>query len=73
MIAINLDGCDVRGYTAWSFLDNLEWFSGYTEKFGLYNVEFSDPNRPRTPKLSASYFASVIEANGFLNTTDMDI
>lgn len=63
--AINLDGCDVRGYTAWSFLDNFEWLNGYTEKFGIVYVNFSDPDRPRTPKASASFFTSVIENNGF--------
>ncbi|XP_060578197.1 lactase/phlorizin hydrolase-like [Ruditapes philippinarum] len=63
--AIRLDGCDVRGYTAWSFLDNFEWMEGYSEHFGLHSVNFSDPNRPRTPKLSAAYFTSIIENNGF--------
>ncbi|XP_060595948.1 lactase/phlorizin hydrolase-like [Ruditapes philippinarum] len=63
--AIQLDGCDVRGYTAWSFLDNFEWMEGYSEHFGLHAVNFSDPERKRTPKLSASYFTSIVENNGF--------
>lgn len=63
---MNIDQCDVRGYTAWSFLDNFEWMSGYSEHFGLHYVNFSDPDRPRTPKASASYFTSIIETNGFL-------
>jgi len=70
--AVLIDNCDVRGYTAWSFLDNLEWFSGYTEKFGLYSVDFNDPDRPRTPKDSAAFYASIIEANGFENETLSD-
>jgi hypothetical protein len=39
---------------------------GYSERFGLHYVNFSDPERPRTPKLSAAYYRSIIEDNGFL-------
>nr|ATP16791.1 multidomain GH1 [Lyrodus pedicellatus] len=63
--AIVLDGCDVKGYTAWSFMDNFEWQEGYSERFGLHYVDFEDPDRPRTPKESAKYYTSIIEANGF--------
>lgn len=38
---------------------------GYTEKFGLYNVDFSDPLRKRTPKDSAIYYKNLISNNGF--------
>ena len=64
--ALRLDGCDIRGYTVWSLLDNFEWMMGTTEHFGLHYVNFSDPERPRTPKASAAFYRSIIEANGFL-------
>ena len=53
-------------YTAWSLLDNFEWAAGYTEKFGLHYVDFDDPERPRTPKASARYYAQLIRDNGFV-------
>ncbi|XP_063017664.1 lactase/phlorizin hydrolase [Melospiza melodia melodia] len=63
--AVVLDGVDLRGYTAWSLMDNLEWAAGYEEKFGLYHVNFSDPALPRRPKASAKYYSQIINCNGF--------
>jgi lactase-phlorizin hydrolase len=69
--AISLDGCDVRGYMAWSLMDNFEWARGYSEHFGLHQVDFSNPLRPRTPKASAKYYAEVVHANGFPSGTKL--
>ena len=44
-------GIDVRGYYAWSLLDNLEWASGWTKKFGIVRVD--PPTGTRTRKDSA--------------------
>uniref|UniRef100_A0A3P9PMB2 Lactase n=1 Tax=Poecilia reticulata TaxID=8081 RepID=A0A3P9PMB2_POERE len=59
-----LDDVNVIGYTAWSLLDNLEWAVGYTERFGLFYVNRSDPDLPRTPKASVSFYSSIISCNG---------
>ncbi|KAI7815254.1 glycoside hydrolase [Rhyzopertha dominica] len=58
--AIYEDEVDVRAYTFWSLLDNFEWMDGYESKFGLYQVDFSDPNRTRTPKLSVQEIQEII-------------
>jgi len=52
-------GADVRGYYAWTLLDNFEWAWGYDKRFGLVHVDFADQRR--TPKESARWYAGVIE------------
>ncbi|XP_039242243.1 lactase-phlorizin hydrolase [Pipra filicauda] len=63
--AVVHDGVDLRGYTAWSLMDNFEWAVGFDERFGLYHVNFSDPALPRRPKASARYYSQIINCNGF--------
>lgn len=49
-------GADVRGYFAWSLLDNFEWAYGYEKRFGIVHVDFE--TLARTPKASARLFAA---------------
>ena len=65
-----MDNVNVKGYTAWSLMDNFEWASGYSERFGMHYVNFSDPARPRTPKASARFYAQVVAENGFPEPKD---
>jgi beta-galactosidase len=56
-------GMDIRGYTYWSFVDNLEWVEGYDLKFGLYGSDPTTPELERTPKPASISAISQI-ANG---------
>uniref|UniRef100_A0A3Q3KSA4 Lactase n=1 Tax=Monopterus albus TaxID=43700 RepID=A0A3Q3KSA4_MONAL len=60
-----LDDVDIRGFTAWTLMDNLEWATGFEERFGLFYVNRSDPNLPRVPKASAAFYTTLINCNGF--------
>ena len=54
--------CDVRGYFAWSLLDNFEWSLGFSKRFGIVHVDFE--TQKRTPKDSAHFYARVIASRG---------
>lgn len=56
--AIN-EGVSLQGYFAWSFMDNFEWASGYSKRFGLCYVDFS--TLERIPKGSAKWFEDFIK------------
>ncbi|XP_063932804.1 myrosinase 1-like [Zophobas morio] len=68
--AIFEDGVNVTGYTAWSLMDNFEWNSGYTEKFGIYQVDFEDPDRTRTIKSSGEYYKSIVANKCLVDTCE---
>jgi beta-glucosidase len=55
-------GCDIRGYMAWSLLDNLEWSLGFSKRFGIVHVDFA--TQKRTPKASARLYAEIVASNG---------
>ncbi len=55
-------GIDVRGYFAWSLMDNLEWSSGFKHRFGLVRVDFD--SQVRTIKASGAFYRDVIRSRG---------
>ncbi|KAK5648909.1 hypothetical protein RI129_003801 [Pyrocoelia pectoralis] len=63
--SIREDGVKVRAFTVWSLMDSFEWRSGYKYHFGLYSLNFSTPERIRTPKASAHFVRSVTKNRRF--------
>jgi beta-glucosidase len=55
-------GVPLRGYFAWSLMDNFEWGWGFGKRFGIVYVDY--PTQQRFPKRSANWYAEVISRNG---------
>ena len=55
-------GVNLRGYYAWSLLDNYEWSHGYSKRFGIVHVNYE--TQERTIKDSGRFYSRVIETNG---------
>ncbi|KFK40508.1 hypothetical protein AALP_AA2G005000 [Arabis alpina] len=60
------NGSNTRGYFVWSFMDLYELLVKGEASFGMYYVNFSDPNLKRSPKLSARWYSAFLKGN---NTT----
>ncbi len=59
--AVN-DGVPITGYFHWAFTDNLEWHSGFDDRFGIIYVDYR--TLERIPKDSALWYRKVILTNG---------
>ena len=55
------EGAPVKGYFAWSLLDNFEWAEGYAKRFGIVHVDYE--TLERTPKSSFKKYKEIIASN----------
>jgi 6-phospho-beta-glucosidase len=63
-------GCNVIGYSMWTYCDIFSPSGGYRKDYGLVSVDFKSKNRMRKPKLSYIWYKNVIKSYG--NDLSMD-
>ena len=54
------DGADLRGYFIWTLMDNFEWATGFSKRFGLIHVDHR--TQVRTVKESGYWVRDMIRA-----------
>jgi beta-glucosidase len=58
------EGADIRGYHHWSLTDNFELTEGFSSRFGLFAVDFTDPALKRTARPSVQVFREAARGLG---------
>lgn len=58
------EGCNLKGYHLWTFMDNWSWLNAYKNRYGFVEVDINSEFK-RTPKKSAYWFKELILNNGF--------
>lgn len=60
-------GVDIRGYFAWSLMDNFEWALGYSKRFGIVHVDYN--TQKRTVKQSGLAYSRLVKRriNGYIS------
>ena len=53
------EGANVTGYFAWSLMDNFEWATGYSKRFGLIHVNYE--TQQRIIKSSGRWYQDLIK------------
>jgi beta-glucosidase len=65
------NGIDVRGYFLWSLIDNFEWSSGYTQRFGIVHCDYEHATR-RTVKDSGWWYRELVREGSIEYVEDAD-
>jgi beta-glucosidase len=64
-------GVDIRGYFYWSLMDNYEWDSGYSKRFGLIYVDY--PTQRRIVKRSGQWYRDLIDEKRRLSVPKAEV
>ena len=59
MLKAKQEGMNIKGYMAWTLMDNFEWAEGYKARFGLIHVDFE--TQLRTIKNSGYWFRDFLQ------------
>ncbi|TZE80968.1 glycoside hydrolase family 1 protein [Calorimonas adulescens] len=57
------EGCNVKGYHMWTFIDNWSWLNAFKNRYGFISLDLK--TLKRTPKKSAYWFKEMTKNNGF--------
>ena len=57
----------VKGYFHWSLVDNFEWERGWTQRFGLW--ELDEETQIRRKRSSVDLYTEICRANGITSAT----
>ena len=60
MMQAKNSGINITHYYVWSLMDNFEWASGFSERFGIVYINFTSPYKERALKLSAKWLKQLI-------------
>jgi beta-glucosidase len=52
----------IKGYFHWTLVDNFEWASGWTQRFGLWGLDLN--TQVRFKRKSADLYAAICKENG---------
>ena len=55
------EGCNVKGYYAWSTTDCYSWINGYEKRYGLVYIDYESEDLKRIPKDSYYWFKDYIK------------
>lgn len=57
------DGCNIKGYHLWTFIDCWSWVNSYKNRYGLVSLDLS--TQKRTIKKSGEFYKKLSVENGF--------